>query len=88
MNGGTELKEKGESRDGLVGPLIGVFVVGLIAIGVATVYAIYAKRQTRIEQVKERVQAELDQLDPVGRAQVLASVADEEYGIWDRLQND
>jgi uncharacterized membrane protein YciS (DUF1049 family) len=79
------LKEKGESRYGLAGLLIGVFVVGLIAIGVAIVYS---KRQTRIEQVKERVQAELDQLDSIGRAQVLASVADEEYGIWDRLQNN
>lgn len=79
------MKEKGESRYGLAGLLIGVFVVGLIAIGVAIVYS---KRQTRIEQVKERVQAELDQLDPIGRAQVLASVADEEYGIWDRLQNN
>lgn len=79
------MKEKGESRYGLAGLLIGVFVVGLIAIGVAIVYS---KRQTRIEQVKERVQAELDQLDSIGRAQVLASVADEEYGIWDRLQNN
>ena len=82
------MKERDESRYGLAGPLIGVLVVGLIAIGVAVAYSIYAKRETRIEQVKERVQAELDQLDPIGRAQVLASVADEEYGIWDRLQND
>ena len=79
------MKEMGESRYGLAGLLIGVCVVGLIAAAVAV---LYSKRQTRIEQVKEQVQAELDQLDPVGRAQVLASIADEEYGIWDRLQND
>ncbi len=82
------MKEQGESRFGLSWLLIGVSVVGLVAILVAVLYAIYAKRQTRIEQVKEQVQAELDQLDPVGRAQVLASIADEEYGILDRLQND
>ena len=79
------MKVKRESRYGLAGLLIGVCVLGLIAVAVAV---LYSKRQTRIEQVKEQVQAELDQLDPVGRAQVLASIADEEYGIRDRLQND
>jgi hypothetical protein len=74
-----------ESRYGLAGLLIGLCVAGLITVAVAV---LYSKRQTRIEQVKEQVRAELDQLDPVGRAQVLASVADEEYGIWDRLQNE
>jgi hypothetical protein len=81
-----EVNNNGDSRYGLAGKLIGVIiVVGLIAVGLAV---LFAKRQQRIEQVRQQVEAELDQLDPVGRAQVLASVADEEYGIWDRLQND
>jgi hypothetical protein len=82
---GFALKEKSENRRGLAGGLIGIFILGLIAIALVV---LYTKRQTRIEQVKGQVQAELDQLDPVGRAQVLASIADEEYGIRDRLQND
>jgi hypothetical protein len=81
-----EVNNNGDSRYGLAGKLIGVIiVVGLIAVGLAV---LFAKRQQHIEQVRQQVEAELDQLDPVGRAQVLASVADEEYGIWDRLQNN
>ena len=74
-----------ESRSDFVGLAIGVCILGLLAVAVAI---LYSKRQVRIEQVKEQVEAELDKLDPVGRAQVLASVADEEYGILDRLRND
>lgn len=79
------MKEKSKNRRGLAGGLISIFIVGLIAIALVV---LYAKRQTRIEQVKGQVQAELDQLDPVGRAQVLASIADEEYDIRARLHKD
>lgn len=74
-----------ESRYRLAGLFIAVCAVGLLVVAAAV---FISRRQARIEKVKEQIQTELDQLDPVARAQVLASVADEEYGILDRLQND
>jgi hypothetical protein len=79
------LQEKRENRHSLTGGLIGIFIVGLIAIALVI---LYTKRQTRIDQVKGQVQAELDHLDPIGRAQVLASIVDEEFGVRDRLHSD
>ena len=79
------MKEKSKNRYGLAGGLIGVLIVSLIAVALVV---LLAKRQKQVEQVRQQVQAELDQLGPVGRAQVLASIADEEYDIRARLEND
>lgn len=56
-----------------------IIPLGLIVGGVAV---FFVQRQSRIYKVTQQVRAELD---PGGRAQVLASVADEESDIQARL---
>lgn len=51
--------------------------VGLIGIGSAI---LLNQRQTHMEAAELKIQAELDALDPVARAQVLKAVAQEQLG--------
>lgn len=51
--------------------------LGLTAAGIAL---LLRDRRTSIEQAEARVQAELEELDPFARAQVLAAILHREFG--------
>ena len=53
--------------------------VGLVGAGAAI---LLQERQSRISAAEEKIMAELDTLDPVGRAQILAKLADREISTF------
>ena len=55
--------------------------LGLICAGAGV---LLRRRRAHIERAEENIMAELDALDPIARAQVLKTVAEQQLGRWRR----